>query len=79
MTKLELLTRLSDLVDVLSSQVRDLDHSPQQYAMEALVVRFDALIDAVLTLETEDLEADDDAPCLWCGEARCTAPLSAST
>ena len=77
MTRLELFARLCDLVDALQSQVRDLDHTPPRAALEALVARFEVLIDAVLTLETADAP-DDDAPCPHCGEGACEASCTAA-
>jgi hypothetical protein len=77
MTPLELCEQWCTLVDDLASQVRSLEASPQQDAMEALVIRFDALIEAVLTLETADAP-DDDAPCPHCGEGACEASCTAA-
>lgn len=55
---------LCDLVDELVRVVRDLPHSPQQLALEALVNRFDLLIDQTVGLEVPMLpdEDEEDAP-----------------
>lgn len=46
---------LCDLVDELQRVVRDLPHSSQQLALEALVNRFDLLIDQTIGLEVPTL------------------------
>ena len=55
---------LCDLVDELQRVVRDLPHSPQQLALEALVNRFDVLIDQTIGLEVPMLtdEGEEAAP-----------------
>ena len=77
MKKLELLTRLCDLVDVLQSQVLDLDHTPPRYALEALEARFEVLLDDLVERQTEALE-DDETPCPHCGEGACEASCTAA-
>lgn len=68
-------TTLCDLVDELQRQVRSLDHSPQKLALEALVDRFDLLIDQTIGLDVPALE---EAACPHCGELDCEASCTAA-
>ena len=51
---------LCDLVDELQRVVRDLPYSQQQLALEALLNRFDLLIDQTVGLEVPALAEDPD-------------------
>ena len=53
MTKHEIFHTLADCVTELERHVWDLPHSATRLALEALVVRFDGLVDSVLTMSEE--------------------------
>ncbi len=76
MTRLELFEQLCTLVDGLACQVRRLTPSPEQDALEAMVQRVDALLDAVVTMERT--AEDDETPCPPCGEPDCEASCTAA-
>ena len=58
MTKLEVFNTLCDCVTDLERHVWYLPHRDCKMALEALIERFDALVDHVLTM-TEELQETD--------------------
>jgi hypothetical protein len=62
MTKLEVFTTLADCVTELERHVWNLPHSGTRLALEALVIRFDGLVDNVFTMTQEQEESNHEVP-----------------
>ena len=79
MTRFELFEPWCTLVESLACQGRTLEASPPQDTLEALVGRFDALMDSLGATQPSTITEATDLSCLWYGEAggeaRCTAAL----